>query len=52
MPWDSLDHELIDKFKHAIHFRRGSEALRVGEVEAVVIDDAQKVYAFKRWLER
>ena len=49
MPWDSLDHELIAKFKHAIHFRRGSAALRVGEVEAVVIDDAQQVYAFKRW---
>ena len=49
MPWDSLDHELIAKFKHAIHVRRGSAALRVGEVEAVVIDDAQKVYAFKRW---
>ncbi len=50
MPWDSLDHELIDAFKQAIHFRRGSAALRMGEVEAVVIDDVQKVYAFKRWV--
>ncbi len=50
MPWDSLDHDLIAAFQRAIHFRRGSEALRLGEVEAVVIDDAQKVYAFKRWL--
>ena len=49
MPWDSLDHALIDYFKHAIHFRRSSEALRLGDVEAVVIDDVQKVYAYKRW---
>ncbi|MCC6804674.1 MAG: alpha-glucosidase C-terminal domain-containing protein [Anaerolineae bacterium] len=51
MPWDSLDGTLIDSFKHAIHLRRGSPALRLGEVEAVVIDDAQKVYAFKRSFE-
>jgi cyclomaltodextrinase / maltogenic alpha-amylase / neopullulanase len=49
MPWDSLDHALIDYFKSAIHFRRGAEALRHGDVEAVVIDDVQKVYAYKRW---
>ena len=51
MPWDNLDHDMIAAFKQAIQFRRGSEALRVGEVEAVVIDDAQQVYAFKRWHE-
>ena len=50
MPWDALDETLIGYFKQAIHFRKGSDALRLGEVEAVVIDDAQKVYAFKRWL--
>ncbi len=49
VPWDSLDQDLIGYFKRLIHFRRGSEALRLGDVEAVVIDDAQKVYAFKRW---
>ncbi len=48
MPWDSLDHDLIAYYKQAIHFRRGSRALRLGDVEAVVIDDAHKVYAFKR----
>ncbi|MFN8561902.1 MAG: glycoside hydrolase family 13 protein [Anaerolineae bacterium] len=51
MPWDSLDTALIDAFKQAIHTRRGSEALRLGEVEAVVIDDEQRVYAFRRWYE-
>ena len=50
MPWDGLDHALIDRYKHALHFRKGSDALRLGDVEAVIIDDAQKVYAFKRWL--
>lgn len=49
MPWDNLDHALIDSFKHAIHVRRGLDALRLGDVEAIVIDDAQKVYAYKRW---
>jgi glycosidase len=49
MPWDNLDHELIAYFKHAIHFRRDTTALRLGEVEAVVIDDEQRVYGFKRW---
>ncbi|MEP7290419.1 MAG: glycoside hydrolase family 13 protein, partial [Chloroflexota bacterium] len=49
MPWDSLDQALIETFKQALHFRRGSKALRLGEVEALVIDDAQRVYAFKRW---
>lgn len=49
MPWDSLDHALIESYKRAIHFRRTSDALRLGDVEAVVIDDAQRVYAFRRY---
>ncbi len=49
MPWDSLDHALIERYQHAIHVRRGSDALRLGDVEAVVIDDAHKVYAFRRF---
>ena len=50
MPWDKLDQDLIGYFKRVIALRRESAALRLGEVEAVVIDDAQQVYAFKRWL--
>jgi glycosidase len=50
MPWGSLDQDLLSYFQRLIHTRRGSEALRLGDVEAVVIDDAQKVYAFKRWI--
>ena len=51
IPWDSLDYELLDYFKRLIGFRRESKALRLGEVEAVVIDDAQRVYVFKRQYE-
>ncbi len=51
MPWDNLDQAILGYFKHLIHYRRGSKALRLGDVEAVVIDDAQKVYAFRRWYE-
>ena len=50
MPWDNLDQDLIGYFKRVIALRRELAALRLGEVEAVVIDDAQQVYAFKRWL--
>ncbi len=51
MPWDGLDHNLIAAFQKAIHLHKGSKALCLGDVEAVVIDDAQKVYAFKRCYE-
>lgn len=50
LPWDHLDQDLIGYFKRVIALRRESAVLRLGEVEAVVIDDAQKVYAFRRWL--
>ncbi|MBC8172253.1 MAG: alpha-glucosidase C-terminal domain-containing protein [Anaerolineae bacterium] len=48
MPWDALDTELHDFFKHAIITRNASLALRLGEVETMLIDDAQRVYAFAR----
>ncbi|MBK8029020.1 MAG: alpha-glucosidase C-terminal domain-containing protein [Chloroflexi bacterium] len=48
MPWDNLNHELIGDFKHAIHTRRDLAPLRYGDFEALVIDDAQRVYAFAR----
>ncbi|NDJ62790.1 MAG: alpha-glycosidase [Chloroflexi bacterium] len=48
MPWDALDAELGAFFKAAIALRRGSPALRTGEVETVVIDDAERAYVFAR----
>jgi len=48
MPWDNLDHALIGDFKHAIHTRRDLLPLRYGDFETLVIDDAQRVYAFAR----
>lgn len=48
MPWDALDTELLPFFKHAIKTRNASQALRLGDVETVLIDDPQRVYAFVR----
>jgi glycosidase len=48
MPWGNLDRQMIGYYKRAIAFHKQSAALRVGEVETVVIDDAQRVYAFAR----
>jgi cyclomaltodextrinase / maltogenic alpha-amylase / neopullulanase len=48
MPWDSLDSELHSFFKHAINTRNRSKALRLGDVETMVIDDSQRVYSFAR----
>ncbi len=51
MPWDDLDQELGDWFKHAIRTRNQSKAIRLGDVETVIIDDTQRVYGFKRQYE-
>lgn len=48
MPWDALDTALIDQLRHMIRARASSSALRLGEVETVVIDDEQGVYGFAR----
>lgn len=48
MPWHDLDQELGDWFKHAIKARNQSKAIRLGDVETVIIDDDQRVYGFKR----
>jgi cyclomaltodextrinase / maltogenic alpha-amylase / neopullulanase len=47
-PWDHIDQDLHGYYKRALAYRRSSNALRVGSVEAVVIDDARCVYAFAR----
>lgn len=48
MPWDNLDADLHSFFKHAINTRNSLKPLRLGDVETLVIDDAQRVYAFVR----
>ena len=48
IPWDNLDTDMIDFYKHLIACRRESEALRHGEVTTVVLDDEQRHYAFVR----
>jgi cyclomaltodextrinase / maltogenic alpha-amylase / neopullulanase len=48
MPWDNLDADMINFYKHIIACRRESEALRHGEVATVVLDDAARLYAFGR----
>ncbi len=47
-PWDNIDPDLHGFYKRALAYRRGSNALRYGSIETVVIDDAQCVYAFAR----
>jgi alpha-glucosidase len=49
MPWDDLNEDLLGFFKHLINVRNASTALRLGEVETLVVDDAQRVYAFARY---
>jgi cyclomaltodextrinase / maltogenic alpha-amylase / neopullulanase len=48
MPWDNLDADLHRFFRHAITTRNASNALRKGDVQTLVIDDDQRVYAFSR----
>ena len=48
MPWDNLDTELIAYFKQIIALRRNTPALRLGDVETVLLDDDQHVYGFAR----
>jgi cyclomaltodextrinase / maltogenic alpha-amylase / neopullulanase len=48
MPWENMDAELLAYFRRAMNYRRNSRALRVGETETVIIDDAQRVYGFAR----
>ncbi len=47
-PWDHIDQDLHRFFKETIACRRKSKALRLGSVEAVVIDDTHCVYGFVR----
>lgn len=48
MPWDALDEEMVGWFKKAINTRNKSQAIRLGDVETVIIDDDQRVYGFSR----
>ncbi|MFO7320315.1 MAG: glycoside hydrolase family 13 protein [Chloroflexota bacterium] len=48
MPWDNLDEDLLAFYKRIVALRRGSNALRLGTVETVVLDDEQRVYGFVR----
>jgi alpha-glucosidase len=48
MPWDKLDSDLHGFFKHIIQTRNASKALRLGDIETVLIDDEQRVYGFVR----
>ena len=47
-PWDSADTELTAFYRTALHARRNSAALSVGDVETVWIDDATRSYGFAR----
>lgn len=48
MPWDALDGALIAYYKRLIAARKSSEALRHGDVETVLVDDAHRLYGFAR----
>lgn len=48
MPWDNLDTDMLDFYKHLIACRRESEALRRGDVETILLDDDRRLYAFVR----
>lgn len=48
MPWDTLNQDVLGFFRHAINTRNASRALRLGDVETVLIEDNQRVYAFAR----
>jgi alpha-glucosidase len=48
MPWGKLNQDSLGFLKHAINTRNASRALRLGDVETVVIDDSKRVYAFAR----
>jgi glycosidase len=47
-PWENIDQELHSFYKGLIACRRQSDALRFGDVESVIIDDARRVYVFVR----
>ncbi len=45
---DGFDQQIFDAFQRAIAVRNSVEALRVGDFEPALTDDAANVYAFKR----
>lgn len=49
MPWDNLDEDMVAYFKRLMNFRKKSSALRLGETETVLIDDAKCAYGFVRY---
>jgi glycosidase len=50
-PWGREDASLLAHYRKAIHARRASNALSLGDVEAALIDDAHGVYGFWRTFE-
>ncbi len=50
IPWDNIPADFHDYYSKLIAYRRTSQALRLGEVETVIIDDQTKLYAFVRHL--
>ena len=47
-PWDSMDEELHTFYRRALNARKNSQALRLGTLETVWIDDANCTYGFVR----
>lgn len=44
----AFDHDLFDLTKRLIRLRKNNPALRHGDFEPVLVDDAKEVYAFRR----
>jgi glycosidase len=50
-PWGGEDADVLPFYRRALAFRRQSKALRLGNVESLVINDDQRVYVFARRLD-
>jgi cyclomaltodextrinase len=46
--WEDGDTELQDFYRQILNFRKHSQALRVGSVETIITDEAQRSYGFVR----
>lgn len=47
-PWGETDEDMMAFVKRAMQFRKSSQALRHGETDTLLIDDARRVYVFAR----
>jgi glycosidase len=48
MPWNDLDQDMLGYYKHLIRLHKSSRALRTGDYQTVVLDDARRLYGFAR----